>query len=269
VKLSVVIATRNRASHIRPCLDSVAAAIARADHPNAEIVIVDNASTDKTREAIEAWAGRSSVPIQSLAEPRPGKARALNCAVRASRGELLAFTDDDCRLHPEYINDLFRHEAADTGLVLRGGRIELGDPSDLPFTIDIEPNVLRWSLAANSARHHNIAGKIAGCNMTMRRELVEKIGLFDEDFGPGSLVGSGEDTDYVYRAYLGGAILEHVPDMTVFHYHGRKTSERAARVLNRLGADEKHPTVAEPICATLTVVVTPPSTTTSCDQSNW
>jgi GT2 family glycosyltransferase len=83
--------------------------------------------------------------------------------------------------------------------------------------------VRRWSLALNSARYTNIAGEIHGANMTARRALVEHIGFFDEDFGPGSRIGSGEDTGYLFRAYLAGITLEHVPDMAVAHYHGRKT----------------------------------------------
>jgi GT2 family glycosyltransferase len=60
--------------------------------------------------------------------------------------------------------------------------------------------------------------------MTMRRALAQHLGPFDEDFGPGGRVGGGGDTDYLYRAYLAGATLERVPDMTIFHHHGRKTS---------------------------------------------
>jgi hypothetical protein len=127
-------------------------------------------------------------------------------------------------MHPDYFNDALRHDAGDADLVLRGGRIELGDPTDLPFTINTVPTRERWSLATNSARHDRIAGQINGCNMTMRRALVERLGLFDEDFGPGTPIGSGDDTEYLFRAYLAGITLEHVPDMTVLHYHGRKTA---------------------------------------------
>jgi hypothetical protein len=73
---------------------------------------------------------------------RVGK-RALNRALRAAEGDLLTFTDDDCRLHNEHINDLLRHHGADMGLVLRDGRIELGDPTDLPLSININPGTKR------------------------------------------------------------------------------------------------------------------------------
>jgi hypothetical protein len=88
-------------------------------------------------------------------------------------------------------------------------------------------------LLANSLRYKPLGGKINGCNMTLRRALVEKLGPFDEDFGPGSRVGTGDDTDYLYRAYLAGATLEYVPDMVVFHHHGRKTSAAGTTLMRR------------------------------------
>ncbi len=224
MQLSVIVATRNRAHAIGGCLDSIASAIAHAGPIDAEIVVVDNGSTDQTAAVLEAWAEASDVPVRVLQEHRTGKARALNRALGAARGEILAFTDDDCRLSLEYVNDLLRHSAADAELVLRGGRIELGDPSDLPFTINTGPMLERWQKKMNSARYGRFRGCIHGCNMTMRRALVERLGPFDEDFGPGAVIGAGEDADYIYRAYLAGATLEYVPDMTAFHHHGRKTA---------------------------------------------
>jgi GT2 family glycosyltransferase len=234
MKLSIIIATRNRAHAIGRCLDSAAASLHHAElRDDAEIVVVDNGSSDDTSSVLGKWANGNWVPSQMIFEPRVGKAAALNMALRSARGELLAFTDDDCRLHPEFVNDLLRHNAGDTGLVLRGGRTELGDPTDLPFTINTNPTARRWSLAENSARHANLADAIAGCNMAMRRALVERLGPFDEDFGPGAPVGSGEDTDYLFRAYLDGAIIEYVPDMTVFHHHGRKTPAEGRELFRR------------------------------------
>lgn len=221
--LSVIVATRNRSYAIAACLDSIAAAFANAAPVEAEIVVVDNGSTDDTAGILKAWASASHVPVQALLEPRAGKARAVNCALRAARGELFAFTDDDCRLHKEYVVDLLRHDATSSNLILRGGRVELGDPTDLPITINTRSTGMRWNRAMNSARHESMSGKVNGSNMAMRRALVERLGPFDEDFGPGSPMPAGEDTEYIYRAYLNNVTIEYVPNMTVFHHHGRKT----------------------------------------------
>jgi glycosyltransferase involved in cell wall biosynthesis len=233
MKLTIIVATRNRAHAITGCLDSIAAALAKAAPIDAEIVVVDNGSRDDTAAVVQGWMGACGFPVQLLFEPKAGLSRAHNRALSAARGDLLAFTDDDCRLSEEYVTQLLRHDAADAGLVLRGGRIELGDPADLPLTINTSPALMRWSLQDNSARHQSFCGKINGCNMTMRRALVERLGPFDEDFGSGSLIGSGADADYALRAYLAGATIEYVPDMTVYHYHGRKTIDAGQNLLRR------------------------------------
>ena len=168
---------------------------------------------------------------------------------------MLAFTDDDCRLHRDHTNDLLRHADGDTELVLRGGRIELGDPTDLPQTINTRPTPMRWSRALNSARNEAINGKINGCNMTMRRALLDRVGLFDEDFGPGSRVGSGDDTEFMYRVYVAGIAIDYVPDMTVFHHHGRKTRADGFKLWRRYSLGNgahiakylsKHPDLCRP-----------------------
>jgi GT2 family glycosyltransferase len=222
MKLSVIVATRNRAHAIAECLDSIAASLANAAPLDAEIVVVDNGSQDATSRTVEQWATGCAFPVRLLVEPRAGLSVARNRALRTAQGELLVFTDDDCRLSKEYVTDLLRHDAADTEPVLRGGRVELGDHTDLPITIRTTTARQRLNRRTNPATHDCIVGQISGCNMTMRRALVEKLGLFDERFGVGSTIESGEDSDYLFRAYLAGFTLEYVPDMTVFHYHGRK-----------------------------------------------
>jgi len=54
-------------------------------------------------------------------------------------------------LSKDYVNDLLRHDAGDAEPVLRGGRIELGDPTDLPLTIRTTPDRIRWNRRENSA----------------------------------------------------------------------------------------------------------------------
>lgn len=228
--ISIVFSTRNRALALARCLDSLSAAIQHAG-VTAEVVIADNGSTDTTAVTLRAWANGCDFPVVVLFVARPGKAHALNCAIAASRGRLLVLTDDDCCLAPNHLTDALRHDAADTGLVLRGGRVELGDPSDLPLTIRTYPSVQRWSQAENSIRYGSFAGNIVGANMVMRRAVFDLVGPFDTRFGPGSKLLSGDDTDYLFRAYLLGVLLEYVPDMTVLHFHGRKTIASGQKII--------------------------------------
>jgi GT2 family glycosyltransferase len=233
LKLSFIVVTKNASRRLVPCLNSIAAALNRAAPLDAQILVVDNGSTDDTGIVVRNWAKTTAIPTLAMVEPRPGKSRCLNLALRVSDGDLLAFPDDDCRLHPQYVNDLLRHDAAATELVLRGGRIELGDPTDLPYSINTSPTPKRWHISLNSTRRDCIAGELAGCNMAMRRALVERLGPFDENFGPGSRMWSGDDAEYFFRAYAAGITLEYVPDMVVFHYHGRKTAEQGRALFRR------------------------------------
>ena len=221
MKLSVIVCTQNRSYAIIDCLDSIRLAIQHAAPVEAEIVVVDNASDDDTSQVVSRWAETCPVPVKLVLEPIKGLANARNCGIRASTGALLAFTDDDCRMSATYVADCLRHDAADQEPVLRGGRVELGDPTDLPITIKLDDKIGRWRRSANSARSENLANCIVGANMAMRRSVADRIGPFDWRFSTVE-IPAGEDADYVFRAYLSGTIVEYVPDMAVSHFHGRK-----------------------------------------------
>lgn len=236
MKLSIIICTRNRDFAIADCLTSIEEALAEAAPVDAEIVVVDNGSTDGTSARVRAWAAQSRFPVNLVFEAKKGLSAARNCGTRAACGEILAFTDDDCRPALDYVQTLLRYNAEDKEPVLRGGRVELGDPADLPLTIQTNPDRLRWHRRADSTwRSHLGGGIIPGCNMVMRRQIVDRLGPFDEALGAGSVVPAGEDTDYVFRAYLAGIAIEYVPDMTVYHFHGRKDpAEGRALIRNYL-----------------------------------
>ena len=228
MKLSVIVCTRNRAHAIIACLDSIAQSLARVSPINAEIVVVNNGSQDNTASLLREWTNVCPFTVNLQFEPCKGTAKARNLGLRTAKGELLIWIDDDCRMDEDHISAALRHDASDNKLVLRGGRVELGDPTDLPITIKTDFNASRWSRDTHYARNANLFDRVHGCmmiiwcNTTMRRGIVERVGFFDERFGPGTSVRSAEDQDYILRAYLAGITVEYVPDMRVFHCHGRK-----------------------------------------------
>lgn len=226
MKISILICTRNRANAIAGALDSIQASIAAAALPGVELIVVDNGSTDGTAGELKRW--RDTQPhdcsITILHEARPGLATARNAALGVARGEILIFTDDDCRLDPGYLPDLLRHYSADAGPVIRGGRVELGDPADLPFTIKTDTDAARLAYGCHPG------GFVNGCNMTMHRQVVDRIGLFDERFGAGARFRSAEDTDFLFRAQLAGIPVEYVPDMVIYHHHGRRRRDAIQRL---------------------------------------
>jgi GT2 family glycosyltransferase len=221
--ITIVVCTRNRGNKLETCLDSITQAIENQSK-SIEVVIVDNGSSDNTRSVAQKWAMASLAPARVIVENRPGLAAARNTAIRYARGNLVAFTDDDCVLSADYFIKLIDCYGQDSEPVIRGGRVELGNPEDIDFTTKRD---LRSSRLMDIAK---AAGFILGCNMALPREAIVRVGLFDERFGAGGLFRSAEETDFVCRAYLAGIPIEYVPDMIVFHYHGRTMPHEIRRL---------------------------------------
>lgn len=224
VDVSVVICTRNRARALHASLESVAIAARACKGIETELVVVDNASSDDTQAVVSAWAETAGLKVVLVREARKGLATARNTGVRAAHGAVLVFTDDDCRLAPDYLQTLLELSARDPGMAVRGGRVELGDPADLPFTIKTDPMPATYE----GAQHPG--GFIHGCNMAMTRATFDRIGMFDERFGAGAPCEAGEDTDYLYRAFLAGIPVEYAPSLVVAHYHGRRHHAEVAKL---------------------------------------
>jgi GT2 family glycosyltransferase len=195
---------------------SVFEAAASAPGSEVELLIVDNGSVDATVATAESLRLDAPIPVRVVLEPVKGVCRAKNRGIQLAQGEILAFTDDDCTWSADYLSDLVRHYESDAGPVIRGGRVELGDPTDLPFTIKVEDEPEVYGGIVHPG------GFVHGCNLAIPREAIDKIGGFDELFGPGAPFQAAEETELIYRAHKAGIPVHYVPDMVVYHFHGRK-----------------------------------------------
>lgn len=227
LNVSVVMATRNRAPHVADCVMSIAAAARAEASIDVEIIVVDNGSRDETQAVFQTLNETCPVPFTGLVEPIAGVSRARNRGLDAAKGDVIVLTDDDCRMAADYFTKLAAHFRGRREPVIIGGRVELGDTRDLPFTIKTDdfPDQL------GSGAHPG--GFILGANMAMTRAALAKIGGFDIEFGAGAALISAEDTELYLRAQTAGIPVEYVPDMTVHHFHGRRTYEDVAK-LSRL-----------------------------------
>lgn len=224
IDISLIICTLNRAASLMATLESVTQAIRSAPDLAIEVVLVDNGSNDNTQEIVTGWKSKSSFPVIIVQEFQRGLSHARNAGLSASSGDIIAFTDDDCTLNADYFLALRRHYDRDTVATMRGGRVELGDPTDLPFSIKLEGH----KIVMNDMSHPG--GFIIGANMTMKREVVDKLGLFDVRFGAGAPFKAAEETDYIYRAQRAKIPVEYVPDLIVQHFHGRKEKNEIVRL---------------------------------------
>lgn len=221
-RLTVIICTSNRAAKLHAALQALAAADPCAPS-RVELVVVDNNSTDDTRQVVE----RATLPrfdVRYTFEPRQGSSFARNTGILCARGDMIAFTDDDCIVAPDWTDRIIRHFAADEALDVLGGRIELFNPDHAPVTI----RTSREFMTIDPTCYH--AGFVHSANMAFRRRVVERIGLFDHRFGAGALLKSGEDADFIFRAQRAGCRILYAPDVLVRHDHGRTGRDQVGRL---------------------------------------
>lgn len=194
-----------------------------------ELVIVDNDSTDGTAAYLKSMSQTKSGTgrIVTTFESKPGLAAARNCGWRKAVGEIVAFTDDDCYVAADYIDSMVEVFQEDPEIGFAGGRVLLFDKSDYRITIkESEERRLfhpRTFLPAGSAH---------GANMAFRKEVLDRIGGFDERLGAGTSYHASEDLDAFAAALWSGASGVYDPKPVVYHHHGRKTELEATR-LNR------------------------------------
>lgn len=224
--ISVIICTRDRPAQVFQCLQSLQ--VAEADCPSLrmEVIVVENGS--------QAAASLDAMQVAGVAPSRTrlfrlengGLSVARNFGMASARGALLAFVDDDCLVDRQWCADAKVYQDRMLGHFLLGGRVQLADPQDLPFTIK--------DVADAQLFHSGIhpGGFVQGCNFMMPRKTAERVGLFDPRFGAGAYFRAGEDTDYIVRAHGAGVPVHYVPDMRVMHRHGRQTLDEIER-LNR------------------------------------
>ena len=222
-ELSIIVCTRNRADTLLSCLQSIETSVAAQDDVDVELLVIDNGSTDDTAALVRGWQQAATVKSRLLNADTPGLSEARNVGLSHAQGKFIAFTDDDCRVAPDYVIQIAAAYCDDDEPVIRGGRVELGDPLDLAFTIKSE-------LDRQEFHGGNPGGFVHGCNLTMSRTAVDRIGMFDVRLGAGKTIGAAEDTDYVYRAYRAGIRIFYDPTIVVYHHHGRRDVAEVKRL---------------------------------------
>jgi len=226
--VTVAVCTRDRPAALAVCLES----IMRLDRVPLEVIVVDNApATDVTERLVrERFAG-----VRYVLEPRPGLDWARNRAVVESRGDIVAFTDDDCVVDSGWLQAIATLFAAEPGAMAMTGLVvahELETEAQHLFersggfgrgfrrrwhAVDRERG-LPWEYCG--------AGQFGtGANMAFRRSLFSRIGLFDPALDVGTVTQGGGDLDMFFRVLIVGHTLVYDPAAVVRHRHRRTYAE--------------------------------------------
>ena len=221
-RVSVLIATRERPGQLAACLPLVLA----NDYPDFELVVVDQSVADESRIAVEALADSR---LRYERQHGAGLSRARNAAIESARGELFAFTDDDCRVPSDWLRrivELFDREPR-LGMIFGAFVPMPHDPLELfvPGFMPSRSRRLSGRLATRLGRSE------AGGNMAIRRTTIEAVGPFDPCFGPGGRYPGGDDSDMNDRVLRAGFAVAHDPANAVQHRGARAYAGGSARRL--------------------------------------
>ena len=220
-RVTVIIATYNRAALLDECLDHVGR---QRFSPGDEILVVDNGSTDDTAAVVARHQPRAAVALRLLREPLPGKSRAIARALDVATGDILAFTDDDVNVDDDWL-EAVREALGDPGVALVGG----------PVRPRWQATVPRWIRRARD-RYPRLGAPLAlldygdrplalgartvlGANLAVRREAFTQAGGFPAHLGKrrGTL-RSGEDHELCRRVQEAGFRAIYLPTAAVQHW---------------------------------------------------
>src|SRR5712691_11211100 len=225
MKISILIASYNRSSSLLKFLHELTRQVV-PQGLDWEVLIVDNNSTDGTGKAVAPFVQENPHRFRYFLETRQGKSAALNTGIKESRGEILAFTDDDCLPNPDWLSSIVEEFSADPSLGAIGGRFELYNKQDKP--VSIRTCTQRTLISTPN----QLFSLLIGCNMAVHRRVCERVQEFDTSLGPGNRTRALEDMDFLYRIYKQGFKMVYSPTVLVFHNHGRR-SEADVQSLTR------------------------------------
>ncbi len=188
MKISFVIPAYNEQDFIGPCLESVMRELGTIEC-DAEVIVVNNASTDATRERALAVPG-----VRVVDEPRKGLVRAREAGYLASSGELIANIDSDTRLPEGWLTTVFETFREDPDLAALSGPLIYYDLSRAGRAMVRLFYFVGYLVSAVSKRVTGKGAMVQGGNFILRRTVLDQIGGYDT-----SIEFYGEDTDVARR----------------------------------------------------------------------
>jgi GT2 family glycosyltransferase len=205
-RVSVVVCVYNGAATLADCLD----ALAKVDYPDVDVIVVDDGSTDGSREIAARYPW-----VTLVAKGNGGLSSARNAGLSAASGKIVAYLDADARPDPTWLSYLVQP-------FLTSDVAGVGGPSVVPHD---DPWFAQCVARAPGSPSHvllndRLAEHVPGCNMAFRREVLLALDGFNPLF-----LRAGDDVDFCWRVQARGWEIGFAPGALVWHHH--RTSLRA------------------------------------------
>ena len=206
-RVSVVVASYNGAATLKACLQS----LEQLNYPNYEVILVDDGSTDSTPQIASLFPG-----VRTIRHPKnEGLSVARNTGIYAATGDIVAFTDSDCRADEDWLHflvgDLLNSRFAGIG----GHNLLPQDDSPVAAAVMVSPGGPAHVMLTDRLAEH-----IPGCNMAFYKWALMEIGGFDPVYRK-----AGDDVDVCWRLQQRGYRIGFSPGGFVWHY--RRNTVRA------------------------------------------
>jgi O-antigen biosynthesis protein len=239
VTVSVVVTTCAMPRQASRCVASILAGA----HPPLEVIVVENRPDgSRTAETLRERF-KNDARVRYVEEPSPGLSRARNAGLRAARGEIVAFTDDDVVADRRWLGAIAASFAMAPDASCVTGPI-------LPLALDFPEQVTFEQFAtlgkgfqrqvyvaerppADDPLFPYAAGRFGtGANIAMRAQIARAIAGFDVHLGAGTVSRGGEDLDLFIRILRGGGTIVYEPRALLHHEHGRSHSYVRSHAFN-------------------------------------
>jgi glycosyltransferase involved in cell wall biosynthesis len=214
--ISAIICTHNRQDYLGAAIDSLLAQTCESF----EVIVVDNASSDRTRDIVEA---RLSHPrLKYIYESTLGLSVARNTGAQAARGEILAYLDDDAVASRDWLQVIEQAYQANEKLAIAGGKVTLIWPEGATappwLSSGLASNLGAYDLGDRPVSITEPGLTPRGLNYSIRRTFLEQAGGFDINLGRvGKNLLSNEELHMTQMALRLGWQVYYLPEALVAH----------------------------------------------------